>query len=482
MFQPKGRNRLRTRRIHVHDLKLGEVVARAKHAGLGSIEATIENLSLHGMALVVAGAASKSSLVLGGDRLEQLTVECAGGVLYEGAALVRRVAEKGDTLVLGVELPSRGIDLGELYRRGARYSFAERLHAVDRAAHHEHISVEFKAWVADLRAYLEATQQFLSNEERALDDHDLLTREQMLREYLDEVAPQVISRMNAASSQLPSLVSHLSDEQHASYRVFFRAQILPLLMQSPMLRRSYEKPLGYAGDYELMNMLYRDHAEGPTLFAKALNMYAAQEGAARANINRLPYLAAKMREILRQTRESRLTAASIGCGPARELSLLLSSSPELGRQLDVALIDQEERSITFCERTLGPLAAQTDARFQFIRESIRRLLMARQLSATLGQRQLIYSAGLFDYLNQRSFVALLASLYEALEPGGQLVVGNVAADNPSRWMLEYYLDWFLIHRSRSDLTALASGLTPKPASVEVDAEPLGINLFLLIRK
>jgi hypothetical protein len=148
----------------------------------------------------------------------------------------------------------------------------------------------------------------------------------------------------------------------------------------------------------------------------------------------------------------------------------------------VALIDQEERSIAYCERTLGPALTRTNARVQFIRESVRRLLTARRLSPTLGERELIYSAGLFDYLGHRTFAMLLAALYEAVAEGGCLAVGNVASHNPSRWMMEYYLDWFLIHRSRDDLLAFAGALAPSPTRIEVEGEPLGLNLFLQVSR
>jgi len=474
--------RLRARRIKVEELNLGTIAASGRHATLGDVSGVVEDLSLSGMAIVVPAAAPTASLVFIGDRLERLGVSCDEGSFYEGDASVRRVTERDGDLVLGIELESRGIDLGELYRRGTRHGFAERLHAVIETSHAANISNEFKAWVADLRAYLATTRAFLDSEERALDSLDRFSRDQALSAYLDEIAPQVVERMNEASHELGELVSGLPEDHHPQHRAYFRAQVLPLITHSPLLRRAYEKPLGYAGDYEMMNMLYREHAEGDSLFARALNVYGAQEPAAQANINRLDYLGAKVRAQVEASGGERVRLASIGCGPARELSLLLERSPELGPMLDVALIDQEERVITYCERTLGPLAASTGARVQFIRESIRRLLTARQLATALGERDFVYSAGLFDYLNERSFNALLGALYGTLVPGGQLAIGNVAANNPTRWFMEYCLDWFLIHRSPADLLAFAGRLDPAPTRLEVDAEPLGVNLFLRVWK
>ncbi|MSP60913.1 MAG: class I SAM-dependent methyltransferase [Myxococcales bacterium] len=474
--------RLRARRIRVEDLKLGDVAATGLHASFGILNASVEDLSLHGMALVIPGGTARAQMVMGGDRLEKLTVQCTGGVLFEGSAIVRRVTERGPNLIVGVELDSEGIDLGELYRRGTRQGFAERWQGAQQVARYPAIAPPFKAWVADLRSYLEGTRDFLAGEERAIETEDLQKKRQTLQQYLDEVAPHLVARMNTAGAELATHVQGLREEQHAAYRAFCRGHLAPLFAHSPFMRRAYDKPLGYAGDYEMMNMLYREHAEGETLFGRALNVWATQEGAARANINRIDYLGEKIRSCIAHSDRARVGVASIGCGPAREIATLLERSPELGPRLDVALIDQEERSIEYCERTLAPLARRTGARVKFIRESIRRLLTAQRLSRTLGERELIYSAGLFDYLNDRSFGALLRALYDALVPRGLLAIGNVALHNPSRYAMEYFSDWFLIHRAPDALRALGGSLNPAPSSVVVDAEALGINYFVLIRR
>jgi len=471
----RGR-RLRARRLRREDLKLEGL---ARHAALGEIETKVDDLSSTGAALILEGAAPRASLVLPGDGLGDLRIVCRDSVLYQGEAGVRRVAQRGDDLVLGIELRSGIIDLSELYRLPTRHSFSKRLDAA-LVSHEDAVSSEFKLWVAHQRTALEKLKAFLDHEERAIEGLDLFTQAQTLETYLEESGPRVVERMNAASRELSQLVADLPADRHASYRSYYRTELHHLLLHSPFLNRAYAKPMGYAGDYEMMNMLYRDHAEGDSLFARVMNLYGTQEIAARANFNRLNYLGARIRDVVEARGLTRL--ASIGCGPARELGVLLEQSPELGRRLDVALIDQEERALAYCERTLSPLAAKTGAKIHFIRESVRRLLTTKDLKETLGERDLIYSAGLFDYLNHRSFSVLLGGLYDAVVPGGQLCVGNVATHNSSRHIMEYALDWFLIHRTPAELTEFAHALRPAPAKVEIDAEPTGVNLFLRIWK
>jgi extracellular factor (EF) 3-hydroxypalmitic acid methyl ester biosynthesis protein len=463
------------------ELNLGGTQARGRHATLGRFEGNVDDLSLSGLAVVIPGASAAHGLVLIGDRVERLHIECKNGPIYRGTASVRHVAERGDDLLLGLELSAHGIDLGRVHRLSSQSGFSERLSAVLAAQQGVHLFAEYKAWVADLTAWLLATKSFLDSEELALADLDRYSREQTLAAYLDEVVPRIVKRMNAASVELGEFASRLSEDQHPHYRAYYRAHLHALILESPLLRRAFDKPLGYAGDYEMMNMLYREHAEGDSLFARALNVYGAQEPAAQANINRLAYLGDLIRSEL-AAREGRLRIASIGAGPAQEIAALLRAQPALGPRLDIALLDQEERAVSYCERTLGPLAATTGAHVDFISESVRRLLATRRLGATLGARDFVYSAGLFDYLSPRTVVALLESLYDALAPGGQLAVGNVAAHNPTRWFMEYCLDWYLIHRTPEALVTFTETLLPRPTRVLVDHEASGINLFLRVWK
>ena len=475
--------RMRTRRLKASDLHLGTIRIHFWHAELSHVEATVEDLSLHGLAVVVGGGTERSRLVLSGDRLEEVRISSSDGVLYQGTAVVRRVAERAPDLVLGLELDARGLDLARLYRSGARVGFAHRWDTARRNADFSHISPAFKAWVADLRAELDGVARFLAHEERALAAEDLATREQARLEFLNVIVPDLIDRITAARETLGGLVAELSEQQHAEYRAYCSASLGGFLLQAPFVRRALEKPLGYAGDYEMMNMLYRDPAEGETLLGQALNHCFTREPAAEANKNRITFLGTLIRQVIAAHPElDRIRIASLGCGPAREVQMLLQDSPELGARLEIALIDQEERAIAHCERTLAPIVAQTRARIHFIRESLRQLLTRDSLADKLGRSELIYSAGLFDYLDDRMFARILGVLYDGLSADGRIAIGNVASHNPSRWVMEYFAEWFLIHRSKEDLERLASSLLPAPRRVAVEAEPSGVNLFLLVER
>jgi extracellular factor (EF) 3-hydroxypalmitic acid methyl ester biosynthesis protein len=458
-----------------------QVSITGKHETLGQFHARVVDLSIHGIRLLVEGAAH-SDLVLLGDRLSDLIVSCGEATLYEGSGSIARSRPSEAGLELGVSLEQSGIDLGALHRHGARTSSAERWTVARGAAPYAAVSAAYRAWVSELGHSLRNAQTFLDGEEAAMASWDLATREAVSEELLHAVAPDVIARMNHAGTELHALVGELDRDQHAEYRAYLHEHVGALFACSPFLQRARTKPLGYAGDYEMMNMLYRDHAEGSTLFGKAMNLYATRSPVAQANINRIEFLGQRILETMARVPKGRIKIASIGCGPAQEINTFLTKHPELGERLDVSLVDQEERAISYCERALAPIAARTHAKVQVIRESVRRLLTDRKLGQALGTCDLIYSAGLFDYFNDRTFDALLRTLQDAVAEGGTLAIGNVAAQNPNRWAMEYFTEWFLNHRSPEELVERARTLNPAPRAIETTAEPLGVNLFLIVRR
>ncbi|MGE0551699.1 MAG: hypothetical protein AB7O24_16310 [Kofleriaceae bacterium] len=473
---------MRARRLRIEDLKLGVVEVACTHGELGMIRGVAQDVSMHGLSVMVGTNDGQPRALLVGDRLLDVHITCEAGALYEGKALVRRITPRDDGLVIGLELDQGGLDLGRLYRSGARREFARRWEAVIERSRFVGIGPEFKAWVADLRSMLASAHAFLADEERALAGEDRRARSDAETEYLHVLGLDMIELIEVAKRELAQLVAGFNEAEHVEHRAYCRLHLGQFLTQSPFLRRALEKPLGYAGDYEMMNMLYRDPAEGETLFGRALNLCFTQEQAAQANKNRITFIGKLIRDAIDAHPDRRVRIASLGCGPAREIETLLEQSPELGPRLEVALIDQEDRAIAHCERVLAPRAAATGARLVFIRERLRAMLNQDSLAKALGERELIYSAGLFDYLDARWFSRIAGMLYAALTPQGLLAIGNVAAHNPSRWIMEYFSEWFLIHRSREQLAELVAKVAPSPSRVWVDAEPTGVNLFLMMRR
>jgi extracellular factor (EF) 3-hydroxypalmitic acid methyl ester biosynthesis protein len=269
--------------------------------------------------------------------------------------------------------------------------------------------------------------------------------------------------------------------------MFGRRQLHPLLLSSPFVYRTFMKPLGYAGDYEMVNMMFRDECEGGSLFAKLINSYALQLPPIVAHRNRISYLCDKLTdESLRMSRAGGrpLRVFNLGCGPAHEIQQFLTKGA-VTDQTDFVLADFNEETAGHTNAKLNDLRRQAGSRakIQVIKKTAHHMIkQADRLihSPEAEQFDLIYCAGLFDYLSDKVCRKLNEVFYGMLAPGGLLISTNVD-DHPSQNEMEYFLEWHLIHRNTEQMTALA----PETASrdnVKLLRDTTGVNIFLEVRK
>jgi extracellular factor (EF) 3-hydroxypalmitic acid methyl ester biosynthesis protein len=92
---------------------------------------------------------------------------------------------------------------------------------------------------------------------------------------------------------------------------------------------------------------------------------------------------------------------------------------------------------------------------------------------------MIWSSGLFDYLNEKTAIFLLSRLRAMLAPNGRVILGNFSHVNPSRPYMEIVGEWFLIHRDEQDLRQMANAAGFDAEKISVTSDVTGVNLFLI---
>jgi extracellular factor (EF) 3-hydroxypalmitic acid methyl ester biosynthesis protein len=249
-------------------------------------------------------------------------------------------------------------------------------------------------------------------------------------------------------------------------------------MASAFLARTNLRPRGYAGDSVLMRWIYQRGHVGETAFGCLMHRHPLETPAAQAVRNRRAFIADLARRMTSAAGgDVPLRIMSIACGPAWEVRDLFQR-PEDGPRFAVTLLDQDSRALA--EARTGVLQLQRGLGIpinaRLVQGSVRQLIRSQHPAQTWGRHRLIYSMGLFDYL-QHEFAARLASqLFDMLEPGGKLVVGNYHVGNPTRCYMEYWMDWPLVHRTEEEMRSLADGLPGAEASLSF--EDTGCQMFL----
>jgi SAM-dependent methyltransferase len=410
---------------------------------------------------------------------------------YRGPARVSSVRGVDGEAIVGVAFTGGLLDVEAVLRlrdvrawnggAGAPGLGAQR--APWRVAGHE----RFKAGVADLRLLLADAREKLTELERALpwsiahDGGASPARDALVERVRRELAGDVV----LLSGELDAALRAASRAEREALRELSMRQLHETLMCAPWMRRAREKPLGYPGDFEVMNYVYRDRFSGPTLFAKALGLSFLCTPAAEAVRTRKDLIKARLAPLLDDRSADRpARILSVASGPAQEIVELLEERRQPRRPVDIVLFDQDRRALAHAHGRLEVAGAERGQRGERVRiayrhDSVRRLLVSADVLGGEGAFDAVYACGLFDYLQARTAISLCRSLYGLLAPGGTLYVGNMVPSNPCRWFMELHLDWFLVYREAAQLVEIARAAAPG-ARLELLEEPTGVNPFVAL--
>lgn len=409
-------------------------------------------------------------------------------MVYQGEAVVAGLVNTGILLVCEATLGNAWLDVDFLSDREGREPLANQfdsfVHDWKRA--HE-VDSTFKLAVADMQNLLIGLQRWLEQIDLGIRATATMDRPSLEREIIAQLEGRVLREVKPVMDHFEKTVAQIPEGREATHKFYVRRQIHPLVLCSPFTYRTFHKPLGYAGDYEMVNMMMRDPYEGGSLFAKILNNVFLQTAPVVAHRNRISYLSERLRrEAERNARQGRRTRIlNLGCGPAHELQHFLANE-ELSDLCDLTLLDFNAETIEHTQEVLTRVRTQSGrvSPLKLLQRSVHQLL--RQASTgdvdlRWESYDVVYCAGLFDYLSQRVCRRLNDLFVRLLAPGGLLMVTNVSNANPSRAWMEFVLEWNLIYRDDEAMMEIAP-LNEGLFETELTRDPTGVNLFLEIRK
>ena len=413
-----------------------------------------------------------------GDCLVAVSVRFDAHEAFRGDARVGSVREIGGVTIVGISFEGRLLSIDEVLElRGIKTFVGQRAsRPIWRVGGHD----RFKTLVSELRLSLEDAERQLRHVEVQLPWHVVhgdptRAREELIRTIRAYIAVDLVK----AVEEIDATVRNVPAEEVPALIEYSRRSLHDFFMQAPAARRAFQKPFGYAGDYEVMRFLYELPFEGPTLFAKTMSLVTDEMAASRAVRHRKDLVKRWLKTRL-QNRSTPLRILAIAAGPGQELLELLTEMPHFPVPVDVVMFDQDKGALAYAYRRIQPLTENRQGpavRILYLHESIKRLLHDRTLFDEFGAFDLIYSAGLFDYLRLSTAVQLARDFYGRLAEGGQLLIANMVPENPSRWYMEHHLDWFLLYRSRAELLEMGQRACGE-ARLRILEEETGVNPFL----
>lgn len=270
--------------------------------------------------------------------------------------------------------------------------------------------------------------------------------------WLDTAARKVVD-----DAEFDVLLHGLDAIRRSVSAAIWRHELLPILhlhelyghaIQCPFSARATAKPRGYAGDALLLDFLYREPTisalwESATPLGRAICDFWVASPAAAAVRERRDLAQARLDQLA--ARKPGASVLAVSCGHLREVSPG-SAAPQGAFRRFVAH-DQDEESLNHIAR-YRPFAG-----LELRRQTVGVLVG----SVGAAERfDFIYALCLLDYLQDRFARGAVARLFDALEPGGSLLVANCLPSTPNIAAMEAFQDWSLIYRTREEIEALGS--------------------------
>jgi extracellular factor (EF) 3-hydroxypalmitic acid methyl ester biosynthesis protein len=301
--------------------------------------------------------------------------------------------------------------------------------------------------------------------------------EQEIREEHQQTCFALLDKLNERLHEAEMKLAH---SEHANWVWgFVFKEMFPYFMRSRFTERVYYKPKKYAGDFLMIEMIYKNKPSGDGKIGKLVDQWCLETSGAKAVRSRRVLLKQLLTKLCnaRSTQNDSIRILNLGSGCSRELFDFLHQCDYTDR-IEATCVDIDSDAFEFANQNVNVFSH--NASIRFLRDNIARWAAGKG-KYEFGQNDIIYSSGLTDYFGDKMFKKLVTRCYDYLKPGGVVIIGNFSPTNPHRAFMDYIVRWKLIHRSEDDLKKLFAD-TPFGQNIKVISEPHSINLFAVAQK
>jgi extracellular factor (EF) 3-hydroxypalmitic acid methyl ester biosynthesis protein len=421
------------------------------------------------------------------EALREFKVHLGNHIAYSGRAVVKSVVHTGAKAVCAVALDDGWqleFSIDELQPGRMQSLFKEHLRRWQKLYL---IRPEYKLHLADMESFFEELRAWLDQMDLGIRTAPSKVGRQFENGVTLELGASILPSIDALFQKFEHLAETLEPAIRPVHRMYMQRRLHPLLLCAPFAHRTFTKPLGYAGDYEMVAMIARNRPEGESLYAKMVHLWFVRQAPAEAHRNRLKHLTQRLvEETVRAAGPERPARIfSLACGPAVELQDFLRNH-EICNRAELTLLDFNEETLEQATKVFTDLKTKLSRRtpVQFVKRSVHHLLKESVRSGARPgspQYDFVYCAGLFDYLTDAVCQRLMTLLYDWVAPGGLLLATNVEPSNPLRNGMEHLLDWNLIYRTGLGLRPLRPTQVA-PEDFVIRSDMTGVNLFMEVRK
>lgn len=247
-----------------------------------------------------------------------------------------------------------------------------------------------------------------------------------------------------------------------------------------LTRWSFEKPFGYAGDFKIIEDIYENKPRTKG-FDRLWDNYFQQMAASKATRERKEDYKKILGNFIKKNKDRDVRILNLASGPAREIKELFESAPRnLFTNVRIDCLDNCKEALDFARNLLKNIPG-----INFLQKNVIRLALKKDIKEVISNNyDLIYSTGLYDYLDKRIATRLTENLYSLLKEKGFMTISNYREKyrNPSAYLMEWVTEWNLIYRSKEDFEEIFLSAGFDKDSIEVYPQKSGVMQYCIAVK
>ncbi len=259
---------------------------------------------------------------------------------------------------------------------------------------------------------------------------------------------------------------------------FFTENLRDVFVRGKCLKQSLLKPYGYAGDFEIINDIYVNEPQTQGLDLLYDN-YFQMSSICHAVRNRKRDFQNFFISKVNEKKGQGVNVLDLASGPCRDVFEVMSGPVKDNKQVKLYCFDADENAVAY-----GKNLFAGDSRIEFRKYNAVRIALMKNIQETVPERfDLIFSTGLFDYLDDKITVRLIKNLGKLLKPDGVLAISDVRDkfSNPSIYFMEWVADWNLIYRGDDEFRELFVEAGYNRANLKFRYEQQGMFQYVLAR-
>jgi len=302
----------------------------------------------------------------------------------------------------------------------------------------------------------ESFASFMESVKNEFDEYDIRHSLKAQRiQFLESRKIEIFMRIQSYLKDLWGILRPLEKSNLNLYTHYLRAIANDLFIHfSEINDHIFKKPLGYPGDFMVMNYIFKYHRDsylGESSYKMLINHYACNVPIAVSNIRRKEFFKNKILEVVNSKENVKIL--SIGSGPSRELLELLSEG-RLKKNFTFHCLDFEKKALDYVKIEIRKISPEKKlcCTVGYINKNLLDLIKKRSFEGLLNDYDFVYCSGVFDYLKDRLAVRLIDILYSLLSRNGTLILCNANhKDSFYRVAYEVMGDWVFYHREKEQL-------------------------------